>query len=107
MWPGRTQPVCSVEFQNFWTRRVGRGPFPTFPAGSPFFRFPLDYVFHSDTFTLNSIQRLQNIGSDHLPMSVSLTLNPSVSRKPEAPEMKGEDLEEAHDTIERAHKDDN
>lgn len=48
--------------------RVGRQLMPTFPADLPFLRWPLDYVFVSPGFTLLDIQRLGDIGSDHLPI---------------------------------------
>ncbi|HCY83527.1 MAG TPA: endonuclease [Desulfobacteraceae bacterium] len=52
--------------------RVGRGMFNTFHARYPFIRWPLDHVFHSPHFTLSSIRRLQDIGSDHFPLFVEL-----------------------------------
>lgn len=56
--------------------RVGRGMFNTFHADFPFLRWPLDHLFHSNHFTLNSIKRLPPIGSDHFALLTKLTFSP-------------------------------
>ncbi|WP_339725598.1 endonuclease/exonuclease/phosphatase family protein [uncultured Paraglaciecola sp.] len=56
--------------------RVGRGMFNTFHADYPFLRWPLDHLFHSHHFTLNSIKRLPSIGSDHFALLTRLTFSP-------------------------------
>lgn len=56
--------------------RVGRGIFNTFHADYPFVRWPLDHLFHSQHFTLQSIQRLPSIGSDHFPLLTRLVFTP-------------------------------
>lgn len=56
--------------------RVGRGMFNTFHADFPFLRWPLDHLFHSQHFTLNSIKRLPSIGSDHFALLTRLTFSP-------------------------------
>lgn len=56
--------------------RVGRGMFNTFHARYPFIRWPLDYIFHSDHFTLVSIKRLSSFGSDHFPLLTELAYTP-------------------------------
>ncbi|SFG23500.1 endonuclease/exonuclease/phosphatase family protein [Neptunomonas qingdaonensis] len=56
--------------------RVGRGMFNTFHAGLPFVRWPLDHLFHSEHFTLRSIQRLPPIGSDHFALLTELSFTP-------------------------------
>ena len=52
--------------------RIGRGMFNSFHADYPFMRWPLDHIFHSSHFTLQKLQRLPAIGSDHFPMLVRL-----------------------------------
>ncbi|TYK66865.1 endonuclease/exonuclease/phosphatase family protein [Colwellia echini] len=56
--------------------RVGRGMYNTFHADYPFLRWPLDHLFHSQHFTLHSIQRLPSIGSDHFPLLTRLVFSP-------------------------------
>ncbi|MEH8019641.1 endonuclease/exonuclease/phosphatase family protein [Rheinheimera metallidurans] len=56
--------------------RVGRGMFNTFHADYPFVRWPLDHLFHSRHFTLQAIQRLPSIGSDHFPLLTTLCFTP-------------------------------
>lgn len=82
--------------------RVGRGPFPTFPATIPFLRFPLDYVFYSDEFTLVSINRLGNIESDHYPMFMEIELSPEKKNQQEAPSTDQSDEKEARETLQKA-----
>jgi endonuclease/exonuclease/phosphatase (EEP) superfamily protein YafD len=54
--------------------RVGRGPYPTFPASLPLLAWPLDHIFVTPHLRLVSIDRLGDIGSDHRPMLFSLCL---------------------------------
>jgi len=56
--------------------RVGRGIHSTFHADYPLLRWPLDHLFHSEHFTLVSIQRLPSIGSDHFPLLTRLRFAP-------------------------------
>lgn len=66
--------------------RIGRGMFNTFHAKVPFFRWPLDHLFHSEHFTLRFIKRLPSIGSDHFPLLTCLTLPPQREPDHEHPE---------------------
>jgi endonuclease/exonuclease/phosphatase (EEP) superfamily protein YafD len=56
--------------------RVGRGMYNTFHADYPLLRWPLDHLFHSHHFTLESIQRLPPIGSDHFALLTRLNYTP-------------------------------
>lgn len=61
--------------------RVGRGIFSTFHVDYPLMRWPLDHLFHSHHFTLEKIQRLPTIGSDHFPLLAKLSFTPSAGSK--------------------------
>ncbi len=54
--------------------RLGRGFYNSYNAKNPFFRYPLDHVFHSRHFRLARLERLRSVGSDHFPMLVELSL---------------------------------
>lgn len=56
--------------------RVGRGFYSTFHADYRILRWPLDHLFHSHHFTLDSITRLPSIGSDHFPLLTRVVLTP-------------------------------
>lgn len=56
--------------------RVGRGMYNTFHVSYFFLRWPLDHLFHSQHFTLRSIQRLPSIGSDHFALLTSVLFSP-------------------------------
>ena len=84
--------------------RVGRQLMPTFPADLPLLRWPLDYVFVSPGFTLLGMQRLRDIGSDHLPISVDLCASglrraalPPRAMKQEVKEEAGETIQEGRE----------
>ena len=53
--------------------RVGRGFFSTFPTYSPL-QIPLDHVFCSPEMKIVAFKTLEDIGSDHLPVSVTFQL---------------------------------
>jgi endonuclease/exonuclease/phosphatase (EEP) superfamily protein YafD len=79
--------------------RKGRGPYSTFHARVPFFRWPLDHVFHSDSFRLLSLRRLPYVGSDHFPVFIALSHEPPAAAEQEAPRETSADLEEAQETV--------
>ncbi|HXV79507.1 MAG TPA: endonuclease/exonuclease/phosphatase family protein [Candidatus Binatia bacterium] len=85
--------------------RVGRGFFATFHAKLPFFRWPLDHVFHSDHFRLVDMKVLPQFGSDHLPVFIHLSYEPNAEFTQEGPERPdSEEGEKARETVERAQK---
>jgi endonuclease/exonuclease/phosphatase (EEP) superfamily protein YafD len=55
--------------------RLGRGRYSTFHSQYKFLRWPLDHLFHSEEFSLNKIQVLPEVGSDHFPICAKLELN--------------------------------
>ncbi len=57
--------------------RIGRGFYNTFHARYPFVRFPLDHFFHSNHFRLIDFRRLPYFGSDHFPVFIALSYEPS------------------------------
>ncbi|MHA6718850.1 endonuclease/exonuclease/phosphatase family protein [Sphingomonas sp. RS6] len=54
--------------------RVGRGTYPPFPAWAPILGWPLDQLFVTPEFEVRSINVLENVGSDHLPIHAELCL---------------------------------
>lgn len=61
--------------------RRGRGFFNTFHVNHPLWRWPLDHVFCSEHFSLSSLERMRDMGSDHFPMFISLTLAKKAAEK--------------------------
>ena len=53
--------------------RIGRGFYSTFPTWMPF-RIPLDHIFYSEEFKLISFEIEENIGSDHFPVLIKLSV---------------------------------
>jgi endonuclease/exonuclease/phosphatase (EEP) superfamily protein YafD len=80
--------------------RLGRGFYNTFNANYLFLRWPLDHVFHSTHFKVESIKRLPNIGSDHFPMFIRLSFAPKNKYEQEEPEADTQTQEEASELIE-------
>jgi endonuclease/exonuclease/phosphatase (EEP) superfamily protein YafD len=86
--------------------RVGRGLFSTFNAKYPLFRWPLDHFFASKEFTLNNIDRLPKIGSDHFPIFIRLTYNPASAAENKTKQAEQEDLKEAEDKLKEEKEED-
>jgi endonuclease/exonuclease/phosphatase (EEP) superfamily protein YafD len=82
--------------------RVGRGMYSTFPVKYPLLHFPLDHIFHTDHFRLVELRRLKNVGSDHFPVYVTLSLETTARFVQQAPEADADDHAEAHETIQEA-----
>lgn len=81
--------------------RVGRGFFNTYNAFIPFFRFPLDHIFHTPHFRLIHLERLKAVGSDHFPMFIELSYEPERKNVQDVPKADGDDHKEAQEKIEQ------
>jgi len=81
--------------------RIGRGLFPTFPAGLPagLLRYPLDHVFHSREFRLEDLRTMRAPGSDHLAVAATLVFQPEGLSAQEAPTPEGQDQIEAREIV--------
>jgi endonuclease/exonuclease/phosphatase (EEP) superfamily protein YafD len=77
--------------------RRGRGFFSTFSTKSRLMRFPLDYIFCSDTFGLIEMKRMPYNGSDHFAMYVRLQYDKSLAKEQEAPRPDAADISDAAD----------
>ena len=56
--------------------REGRGLFNTYNVNIPLFRYPLDHFFYTYDFNLVDLRRLEDIGSDHFPIMITLEYVP-------------------------------
>lgn len=56
--------------------REGRGLFNTFSVFVPLLRYPLDHIFYSREFGLLTLEKLEDIGSDHFPLLIGLNYEP-------------------------------
>ncbi|MCP9222109.1 endonuclease/exonuclease/phosphatase family protein [Erythrobacter sp. LQ02-29] len=54
--------------------RIGRGTFPTFPAGHVWLGWPLDQVLVKNAMEVQSFSVLRDVGADHRPMRARLCL---------------------------------
>jgi endonuclease/exonuclease/phosphatase (EEP) superfamily protein YafD len=81
--------------------RVGRGLLPTFHADHRLLRWPLDHVFHSAHFRLQRLERLSHIGSDHFPIYIRLSYEPSgwQDQEKQLEAVDADDLKEAEGKI--------
>jgi endonuclease/exonuclease/phosphatase (EEP) superfamily protein YafD len=56
--------------------RIGRGFYNTFHAKYPLLRWPLDHIFFSEHFLLDTLKVLPKMGSDHFPVLIRVCLMP-------------------------------
>ena len=98
-WSRTTRRFCRIS--GMLDPRRGRGMFSTFHANYPVLRWPLDHVFVSEHFTLDSMQRLDAFGSDHFPILATLCYRPTRQNEHETPEASQEERQKASETIEK------
>ncbi len=55
--------------------RIGRGFYNTFPANRPLLRYPIDHVLVTSALRVARLERLEDIGSDHLPLLAELQIS--------------------------------
>lgn len=84
--------------------RQGRAMFNTYNAKIPLLRYPLDHIFISDDFGLVDINKLDNTGSDHFPMLITLSFEPGKDTAQDKPEREAEDLKEANRKIKKGRR---
>ncbi len=82
--------------------RIGRGFYNTFHAKYFFMRFPLDHFFHSDQFRLIDFRRLSHFGSDHFPVFITLSYEPSAASQQEELQATASEQKIADEKIEKA-----
>ena len=80
--------------------RIGRGLFTTFNADWPLLKWPLDHVFFEKSFRLLEIDVMEDVGSDHFPLFVSLCHDPSSADVQQQPVAEPSDLNKAEEMIE-------
>jgi endonuclease/exonuclease/phosphatase (EEP) superfamily protein YafD len=81
--------------------RIGRGLFATYNANNKFFRWPLDHIFHSKDFRVESIKRLADIGSDHFPIYINLSYEPATSHEQKNLKPNKEEVKDANEKLEK------
>lgn len=79
--------------------RIGRGFYNTYNAFVPFFRYSLDHIFYSPAFRLIRLKKLGFFGSDHFPIIIRLTYEPTGADEHEVPEPEHEEVAESHEMI--------
>lgn len=81
--------------------RIGRGFFNTYHAKYPIFRFPVDHIFHTQSFRLGEIKRLSPIGSDHFPILAVIAYEPDEPTNPGPPVAETSDRREVQKRIKK------
>lgn len=81
--------------------RIGRGFFNTYHAKYPIFRFPVDHIFHTQSFRLGEIKRLSPIGADHFPILGVLAYEPDEPTNPGPPVADTRDRREVQKRIKK------
>ena len=87
---------------SFLDPRIGRGTYATFPAGMVWLGWPLDHLFVTEEFLMESMRVGESVGSDHRPVHARLCLAPAAARarNDETDGPSAEDEEEADEVME-------
>ena len=86
--------------------RIGRGFYNTFNANNWLMRWPLDHLFVSEHFRLVEIERGKDVGSDHFPLYVKLSLEPELKQNQKKKPTTEDELEKAKKQIIKEEKKD-
>ena len=87
--------------------RKGRGFYNTYNANSLLLRWPLDHLFVSSDFRFASMNRGDDVGSDHFPFIATLYLFPEGSEIQEKEPPTQDQLEKAKKEIKKAREESN
>ena len=85
--------------------RIGRGFYNSYNARNPLARFPLDHIFHSTHFKIQSLERQDAIGSDHFPIYAELVFTPEAPVEQDPPEKKAGDDQQARQRLDKEEED--
>lgn len=94
--------VTSKLFQNvsrLGDIRKGRGLYNTYDANNFLLRWPLDHIFISNEFRLQSVKRCEDIHSDHFPLYTTLSFEPENKLEQELPPPTDDELKRVEDQI--------
>ncbi|WP_186456974.1 endonuclease/exonuclease/phosphatase family protein [Sphingomonas suaedae] len=84
--------------------RIGRGTYATFPAQFPILGWPLDHLYVTPEFQVRSMDVLDNVGSDHLPIHAELCLTGQKSSNARRDPVSDEDRRDVKEVLE-GHRD--
>ncbi|WP_373520833.1 endonuclease/exonuclease/phosphatase family protein [Aquiflexum sp.] len=84
--------------------REGRGLYNTYSVLLPLFRYPLDHIFYSKEFGLLTLEKLEDIGSDHYPILIGLNYEPDEDNTEGLEKTDAEEEAEVEEKIEEGKK---
>ncbi|RMB57648.1 endonuclease/exonuclease/phosphatase family protein [Dokdonia sinensis] len=79
--------------------RIGRGFYNTFNAKNIMLRWPLDHLFISEEFRVQSLERTDHIKSDHFPVFTELTFEPEKASEQKADEPSPAQIKNAEEQL--------
>lgn len=84
--------------------REGRGLFNTYSVFVPLLRYPLDHIFYSKEFGLLTLEKLEDIGSDHYPILIGLNYEPDEDNTEDLEKTDADEEAEVEEKIEEGKK---